>query len=308
MAITGVIRAGMMQLRVLDMEKALTHYVDFLGLDKVGQTEDGRWMLKGFDEFDHHSIILREADAPGMDFMGFKVQSEECLDDLAQKTEEYGLECAWVEESTDQPGFGRRLAVKLPSGHRIDLYATVEMAAKHPGIVNPEIYVDEPRGMKVHGFDHALLYGPELEKTVGYMTQVLGMHIAERCDKPDGDKLVYWLTTSNKAHEVAVLDYDQPGKLHHVAFKLENWNQIGAAADIITINDISLDAGPMRHGVTRGYTIYFFDPSGNRNEVYAGGYSYSPDMPVRVWDMDNIGRGIFYYERKLNDRFLAIVT
>jgi catechol 2,3-dioxygenase len=27
---------------------------------------------------------------------------------------------------------------------------------------------------------------------------------------------------------------------------------------------------PARHGITRGTTIYFFDPAGNRNEVFAG--------------------------------------
>ncbi|MDR3214663.1 MAG: catechol 2,3-dioxygenase [Bacilli bacterium] len=308
MAIKGVIRAGFMQLRVLDMEKSVHHYEDILGLDKVGETSDGRVLLKGYDEFDHHSLILRKADSPGMDFMGFKCDCEEFLDEVYEKTLAYGLECQWVDANSDQPGFGRRLAVKLPSGHRIDLYASVELAEKYPGLVSPEIWVEQPRGMSVKGFDHALLYGPELDKTVKYMTGVLGFHIVERCDKPDGSQLVYWITSSNKPHEVAFLEYDKPGKLHHVAFALDNWNEIGHAADLITINDISMDAGPMRHGVTRGYTNYFFDPSGNRNETYAGGYTYCPDHPIRVWDMDNIGRGIFYYERKLNDRFLAIVT
>ena len=59
---------------------------------------------------------------------------------------------------------------------------------------------------------------------------------------------------------------------------------------------------------TRGQTIDFFDPSGNRNEVYAGGYTYYPDHPVRRWSADQAGKGIFYYERALNDRFLKVVT
>ncbi|MCL2339309.1 MAG: catechol 2,3-dioxygenase, partial [Actinomycetia bacterium] len=78
--------------------------------------------------------------------------------------------------------------------------------------------------------------------------------------------------------------------------------------DLISINNVSLDAGPMRHGVTRGLTIYFFDPSGNRNETYAGGYAYFPDMPVRKWDFAQAGKGIFYYTRELNDRFLTVVS
>ena len=86
----------------------------------------------------------------------------------------------------------------------------------------------------------------------------------------------------------------EPNKLHHVAFELENWSDVGHAADILTRYDISIDIGPTRHGITRGQTIYFFDPSGNRNEVFAGGYTYYPDLPTRTWDETEIGKGIFY--------------
>ncbi len=55
-------------------------------------------------------------------------------------------------------------------------------------------------------------------------------------------------------------------------------------------------------------TVYFFDPSGNRNEVFAGGYQYYPDHPTRVWSEDQIGKSVFYYERELNDRFMNVVT
>ena len=41
---------------------------------------------------------------------------------------------------------------------------------------------------------------------------------------------------------------------------------VGHAADIIARYNIALDIGSTRHGITRGQTIYFFDPSGNRNE------------------------------------------
>ena len=55
-------------------------------------------------------------------------------------------------------------------------------------------------------------------------------------------------------------------------------------------------------------TIYFFDPSGNRNEVFCGGdYTY-PDHPVVTWDADQIGKAIFYHDRVLNEAFLSVVT
>ena len=110
------------------------------------------------------------------------------------------------------------------------------------------------------------------------------------------------------AHDIAFVKHAEPGKFHHAAFQLDDWHAVGYAADLITRFNVSLDIGPTRHGVTRGQTIYFFDPSGNRNEVYAGGYSYYPDNPLRYWDDKELGKGIFYYERALNERFLTVVT
>ena len=56
-----------------------------------------------------------------------------------------------------------------------------------------------------------------------------------------------------------------------MAFYLNTWEDVLRAADIIGKKNVSLDIGPTRHGITRGQTIYFFDPSGNRNEVFSGG-------------------------------------
>ena len=83
---------------------------------------------------------------------------------------------------------------------------------------------------------------------------------------------------------------------------------MGHAADIISRYDVSLDIGPTRHGITRGQTIYFFDPSGNRNETFSGGYTYYPDNPRRTWQAESAGKAIFYYEKELTDRFMTVNT
>lgn len=101
MAITGVLRSSLFQLRVLDMDKALDHYVRLIGLSEVGRTDDGRVLLKAMDEFDHHSLVLREAETAGMDLMGFKVSSPEVLDQYEAATKEFGLPLEVIEPNTD---------------------------------------------------------------------------------------------------------------------------------------------------------------------------------------------------------------
>jgi catechol 2,3-dioxygenase len=104
------------------------------------------------------------------------------------------------------------------------------------------------------------------------------------------------------------VEYPKPGKIHHVGFLLQDWNHVGQVADLIAINRLKKDIGPTRHAITRGQTIYFWEPSGNRIEVYAGGYTASPDNPQRVWDSDHLSRGLFYYEGEMIPSFLEIVT
>ena len=65
MALKGVLRPGYIQIRVTDLDAALKHYVDRVGLHEVSREADGRVYLRAWDEFDRHSVVLRPADMPG---------------------------------------------------------------------------------------------------------------------------------------------------------------------------------------------------------------------------------------------------
>jgi len=307
MALNGVLRPGYIQIRVTDIDAAAKHYVDRVGLHEVSREPDGRVYLRAWDEFDRHSVVLRPADMPGMDYVGFKVASEAELDSFGQRVEKSGT---GVEEvpADEQPGLGRRLAFVVPTGHRIELFAEMALSDNGPMTRNPELWREEPHGMRVTRLDHVNLHGPNIDDVVKFFTEVLDFSLVEAAQTPDGSIAAAFLSCSNKAHDVAFIRRAEPGKFHHAAFSLESWHEVGQAADIIARYDIPLDIGPTRHGITRGQTIYFFDPSGNRNEVFSGGFIYYPDNPKRVWSIDRIGKAVFYYERELNPRFMSVVT
>jgi catechol 2,3-dioxygenase len=195
----------------------------------------------------------------------------------------------------------------VPTGHRIELFSEMALSDDGPMTHNPEIWRKEPHGMRVTRFDHCNLHGPDIDGVVRFFTDVLDFSLTEAAETPDGVAAAF-LSCSNKAHDVAFIRRAEPGKFHHAAFSLESWHEVGQAADLIARHDIPLDIGPTRHGVTRGQTIYFFDPSGNRNEVFSGGFIYYPDNPKRVWTMDQIGKASFTIQRELNERFMSVVT
>jgi catechol 2,3-dioxygenase len=308
MAMTGVLRPGFVQLRVLDLDEAIVHYRDRMGLDLVGEPANGRAYFHAADEFDRHSVILREADSAGMDIMGFKVASDRDLDLFKGRLEAMGVATEEIAPGAD-PGVGRRIRFSTPTKHVFDLYARMELSANGPMIKNPDVWRTEPRGMRIERYDHCALSGIDIEGTARIFREALDFSLTEEAvDEATGARLAIFLSCSTKAHDVAFLSFPEDGKLHHASFNLLSWHDVGHAADVITRYDISVDIGPTRHGITRGQTIYFFDPSGNRNETFSGGYSFYPDNPVRQWDASQAGKAIFYYERQLTDSFMTVTS
>ncbi|MCK7499410.1 MAG: hypothetical protein MZW92_60120 [Comamonadaceae bacterium] len=52
----------------------------------------GRVYLKCWDERDHNSVVLRQAERAGLDFFGFKVLDKATLDKLEADLQAYGSE------------------------------------------------------------------------------------------------------------------------------------------------------------------------------------------------------------------------
>ncbi len=310
MALTGVLRPGHVQLRVLDLPAAVRHYSEVLGLWEAGSDAQGRAYFKAWDEHDHHSVVLREADSAGMDFMGFRVDSTATLKRLAEEVKASGLatDMQWI-AAGEMLKTGERFRFTVPTGHSIELFAEKDKTGNGMPLENPEVYPDGLKGMSPTRFDHCLLYGDDLDGSVKLFRDVLGFTLTEQVVAgPDRMQIAAFLTCSNKPHDIAFIRSPEKNKFHHASFILDNWGEVLKAADIITRKRVSLDIGPTRHGITRGETIYFFDPSGNRNEVFSGGYIHYPDRPVLTWTDDDLGRAIFYHDRKLNENFLSVVT
>lgn len=304
----GIMRPGHVQIRVLDLEEAVKHYVDLVGLIEMDRDDQGRVYLKAWTEVDKYSVVLKQADEPGMDFMAFKCLDEATVDKLAQDVRDFGLEVTEL-PAGDLKDCGRRVQFTAPTGHVFELFATKEQTGKW-GInnTNPEAWPRNLKGMKATRFDHCLLYGDDLDGNLKLFTEVLGFDLAEQVIDPENNVAALFLTCSMKAHDVAFIKHAEKNKFHHASFYLDTWEDILRAADLISMTDTSLDIGPTRHGLTRGQTIYFFDPSGNRNEVFAGGNYHYPDFPTITWTVDELGKAIFYHDRQLNERFLTALT
>jgi catechol 2,3-dioxygenase len=307
MPLHGVMRLGYVHARVTDLAEAKRHYGSTMGLYPV-HDEPGRAYYKGWDEFDHHSLVLEEGGV-GLVKLGFKVTDPSDLEAIEKNAATFGV-------TTERMAAGENLetsdGIRLlaPSGHVIEVYHGMTLVGTEVGTHNPEVFPRHLVGVGTPRIDHALITAEDVKLADRFFAEVLGLYPTERVVTSlddDADYIGTWMTAGNTVHDIAIIGGPN-GKLHHFAFQLTDWAEIKRAGDLFSMDDISVDIGPTQHGITRGETIYFFDPSGNRNEVFSGGYVAYPDRPTVNWTPDQLGKGIFYIQRELNERFTTVLT
>ena len=316
MAITGVLRPGHVAIRVLEMAPALKHYVDVLGLTEVARDKKGRVFLKAWDEHDHHSVVLREADEAGMDYMGWRVDSPATLKKLAGDIEKSKLcsDLEWI-PAGEHPKTGERFRFTIPTGHVMELFAEKEKLGNNCGTdganINPDPWPDGLKGIAPSRFDHCLLYGDDLDGTVKLFTEVLGFGLAEQIlAGPDKSLMIgAFLSCSNKAHDVAFIRQPVKGKFHHASFELGSWEKVLRAADILSRTQ-HVDrhrANAPRHHARRDRVLFRSvgqSERGVRWWLYLLSRTSLPSPgTTRRW-----GRGFSTTTGQLNEAFLSVFT
>lgn len=313
----GVMRIGHASVRVMDMPAAVKHYESVLGMKKTMEDKHGNVYMKCWDEWDKYSLILTPSDQAGLNHVAYKVEKDEDLDALQKRVEAYGIKTEMLAEGT-LPSTGRMLKFNLPSTHEMRLYAMKEYVGTEVGTTNPDPWPDNIKGAGAHWLDHCLLMcelNPEtgvnrVAENTQFMRDCLDFYLVEQVMVGPGGAIqaATWLTRTSTPHDVAFVGGPRNG-LHHIAYFLDSWHDVLKAADVMAKTKTKIDVAPTRHGITRGETIYFFDPSGNRNETFAGlGYLAQPDRPVTTWTEEHLGAGIFYHTGELVASFTDVYT
>ena len=313
----GVMRIGHASIKVMDMAAAVKHYTEVLGMKVTMEDKSGNVYLKCWDEWDRYSIILTSSDQAGLNHVAYKVEKDSDLNDLKQRIEAYGVKVTELAEGA-LPATGRMLQFKLPSGHEMRLFAQKEFVGTEVGSTNPDPWPDNITGAGAHWVDHVLLMcelNPEtgvntVAENTEFLCKALDFYLVEQVMVGPGGVIqaATWLARTSTPHDIAFVGAPKSG-FHHVSFFLDSWHDILKAADIMSKKKVKLDVAPTRHGITRGETIYFFDPSGNRNETFAGlGYLSQPDRPVTTWTEDKLWTGIFYHTGDAVPTFTDVYT
>jgi catechol 2,3-dioxygenase len=276
------------ELNTPKLEESVAFAVDVLGLDVV-QDEGSSVNLRCWGDYYSHSLILTQADLPGVAHASWRTEGPEELEQAVAALEAAGHAGDWIEGS-----FGHGPAYRFvgPGGHTIELFWEVDRAVAPPGEESP--YPDRPqragtRGVGVRLIDHVTLTSPDVEASTKWYAKTLGFRAMAYIDPGElgaGEPWLFAITTTNeKSHDLGwVRDFEGvAGRLHHLAFWVETNHDLTNGAKFLIEHGHAIDYGPGQHGIGEQYYLYFRDPVGLRYELNSGGYrNYVPDWePVR---------------------------
>jgi 3,4-dihydroxyphenylacetate 2,3-dioxygenase len=278
-----IVRAAFVELRVRDLDLAEHFYAELLGMVVSARNGDAVY-LRGWEERQHHSLILRRSDRPAATRLGFRVRSEEDLDRLAAHAGASGLAHRWVDAGTD-PGLGRSLRLWDPFGYPLEFFFAIDQfETRHQRF-------DLHRGAPLLRFDHLNLHCPDVESAFRFWLS-LGFRCSEyiSTDDPDDERITgAWLLRKPTVHDVALTAGTGP-RLHHFAYWVAEPAGVLRACDQLAAARHSevIERGPGRHGVSNAFFVYLRDPDGHRIELYSCDYyTGDPDhQPIR-WSVSD---------------------
>ena len=272
----NIVRLSHVELNVTNLAASRAFYADTLGLQVSGE-DDNRIYLRAMEERGHHCMVLHKGDETVANVLGFKVFSEDDLDDAETYFKTKGLPTSWVE----RPYQGRTLltqdchGVPLEFFHKMDLLKPIHQKYK--------LY----KGVKPLRIDHFNCFSSSVDESVAFYND-MGFRVTEYTEDDESKKLwAAWMHRKGGVHDVAFTNGRGP-RLHHTAFWVPSPMNIIDLLDLMSTTGYldNIERGPGRHGISNAFFLYIRDPDGHRIEIYCSDYqTVDPDLEPIKWDL-----------------------
>jgi catechol 2,3-dioxygenase len=275
-------------------EESLHFFVNILGLTESGREGDSVY-LRGWDDYEFHTLKLTAAKQAGMGHVAFRANSPEALERRARKLESMGRGIGWVDGDM---GHGKAYRATDPDGHIFEIYYETRWYEAPPELkpaLKNQAMRFPARGCNARRLDHLNLLVLDVTATREFLDEGLHMRNTERIVLDDGTEAGSWMTTTNKTYDIAFTQDHTgvAGRFHHVTYALDSREDILRAADVFLENGVFIETGPHKHAVQQTFFLYVWEPGGNRVEVANAGarLMLAPDWKPIIWTQAERAKG-----------------
>jgi biphenyl-2,3-diol 1,2-dioxygenase len=269
-------KVGHVALVTENAERSLWFWRDVVGLEEVDHDGDTVF-LRAWGDVEHHTLSLTPGSPSVVDHVAWRARRRDDVDEVAERLAAESVALEWLEAGQER-GQGRAVRFELATGHRFELYHDVERAVAPDGRT-PGLKTNAgrawARGISPRRIDHVNVTTTDPGSMRDWLADKLGFGTRELIRLRDGTEAAIWLGVSALSHDIAVMT-DAGGRsdgFHHLAYYLDDAQDVLRAADMLRENGIHIDGGPGRHGISQAIFSYARDPgSGHRLELFSGGY------------------------------------
>jgi catechol 2,3-dioxygenase len=267
-------------------EESLDFFTRVFGLSESGRDAASAY-LRGFDDYEFHSLKLTRHKTTGVGHVGYRVSSPEALERRVAAIETAGYGKGWVDGDL---GHGRAYRFADPFGHTFELYwdtVKYKAPAGEKAALKNIAQRYHGRGCCPRRLDHVNLLADDVSAFRDFMETCLGARVTEMIRLDNGRIAGCWFTVNNKSYDLACSEEHGRGRgrLHHVSYAVDQREDILRAADIFLENGVHIETGPHKHAIQGTFFLYVWEPAGNRVELANAGARLilQPDWEPVVW-------------------------
>jgi len=285
--VPDIVRAAYAELVVTDLAASRRFWVDRLGFH-VSAEDAGTLYLRGYEEFVHHSLILRAGAQPACARFALRVRTPEDIDRAERFHRDRGCRTVRMPAGATK-AVGETVRVQDPFGFVVEYFHDIERVEKlHQRY-------DLRRGASINRLDHINLVTDDVRGFYEWYS-ALGFGLSETIEDDDGTLYATWMFRKQTVHDVASTQGTAP-RLHHLAFAVPESHHILSLCDVLgaTSEHDAIERGPGRHGVSNAFYLYLRDPDGHRVEIYTTDYfTGDPHHETLRWNVNDPRRRDFW--------------
>jgi len=292
--IFDIAHLGHIELLTPQLEETRNFFVDVMGMYESGRAGDSIY-LRGWDDYEHHSLQLTASPKPGLGHYAFRAMSPQALQRRVEAIEKTGLGKGWKENNV---GHGPAYCFTDPDDHKMEIYFETEWyqapAELKPALKNQASKFSD-RGVGLRRLDHINILAADVKSTRIFFQETLGARLSEQIIFDDGSEKASWVTFTNKSYDVAIAEdwTGSHGRLHHLTYAVDNREAILRAADICLEHGVFIETGPHKHAINQTFFLYVYEPGGNRFEIANAGARLilAPDWKPIIWTQEERKKG-----------------
>lgn len=240
-------RLGHAVLETPDMDRQVEFYTDLVGFNLVERTADAVWLASRAGQL---ALEFRRGEQANCKALSFEVASGTDFGAVQSALSEEGIAAELRSDAT--PGMPEALVLHDPKGTEITLF-------QGWGPVTDNLRM---AGVSPLKFGHIAFSVKDLQGMVAFYKRVLGFR------ESDWIEDYFAFLRCNADHHTANFIQGHSGRMHHIAFELQDAAHMRATCDLIGQHGKKLIWGPGRHSVGHNMFAYHRDPDDHIIEYY----------------------------------------